>query len=57
MVESLALVGDLSRWRATIDRHRAAGVTQPIVYAAPVGPDAKASLLKAVKSLPAADLA
>ncbi len=57
MVESLSLTGDADRWRTTLGRFKGAGVTQPVVYASPVGGDAKASLLRAVRTLSAKDLA
>ena len=57
MLESLTLVGDARQWKEGIGRFRAAGVTLPIVYAAAVGPDSKASLLQAVRNLSASDLA
>ncbi|MEE9284471.1 MAG: LLM class flavin-dependent oxidoreductase [Dehalococcoidia bacterium] len=57
MLEALTLTGPASRWRETIDRFRAAGVTLPIVYAAPVGPDGNASLLQAARTLTPDDLA
>ncbi len=56
MLEALTLTGEPSRWKATLDRFRAAGVTNPIVYAAPVGDDRKGSLVEAVNALTAADL-
>lgn len=57
MLEELTLTGPTARWRATLARFRAVGVTLPIVYAAPAGPDARASLLQAARALPSADLA
>ncbi|MBI2936470.1 MAG: LLM class flavin-dependent oxidoreductase [Chloroflexi bacterium] len=48
MVESLALVGTAAQWHQTLKRFRDAGVTLPIVYALPVGSNAKASILQAL---------
>ena len=56
MLEELTLSGPADRWRSTLQRYRAAGATQPIVYAAPAG-DPRESLLAAVRTLTAADLA
>lgn len=56
MLDAITLRGDAARWRATLDRYRSSGVTNPIVYAAPVGKDQKSSLLKAVRMLSAKEL-
>ena len=56
ILEELTLSGPADRWRSTLQRYRAAGATQPIVYAAPAG-DPRESLLKAVRTLTSADLA
>lgn len=57
MLEALTLTGPASSWRETISRFRDAGVTLPIVYAAPVRPDGDASLLQAARTLSPEDLA
>ncbi len=56
MLDAITLRGDARRWHATLDRYRKAGVTHPMVYAAPLGKDQKASILKAVKMLTAKEL-
>ena len=56
MLEEVTLLGPVDRWRSTLAKFRAAGVTQPIIYAAAVGNDHRGSLLQAVLTLTAEDL-
>ena len=50
MLNDLALVGPPARWRQTLQKFRDAGVTHPVIYAAPVGEDSTGSLMEALSA-------